>query len=466
MNVFSGGNGSGKTMIATNILGNLCWGPQNDWFDNELFRTFKRPFRGRIVSTHKNISESIIPKLKQYFPATKYITRKEKQSYEAKWITDLGCEFDIMTYDTDPKQFEGPTVHFVWFDEPPPQTIFGSCVSRLREGGFVIITMTPLYDGAWIFDRIDNPFADKDSSKWFLVMADVEDNCKDHGARGTLTHDNIDRMIAEYPSDEREARKSGKPIALSGRVYSQFNKNVHVIPRSKIPTKGTLIHVNDPHDRKPFALGWYILDDTGDLYVVGEWPNTPYHEMKSSSLVIKDYKDIILDKEKDLGLDAETRIIDARYGNRKSVHTDSTIRDEFDSVGLTYINSYTEDKSSIVAGHQKVKKLLSYDRNQDISSTNKPKLYICDDCINHIYGMLHYGYEEEKNPAKAIKEGVKLVFKDFPDLVRYAVSEFFDIITMEESNEQLKKLNQENDIPDRWKKHREDSKVNTFGYGG
>lgn len=463
VNVLSTGNGVGKTIIAVNIVGNLIWGSQNDWFNNPTFKDFPRPSRGRIVSTHKNIKESIIPKLHEWFPKARYITRKEKQEYEAHWLTDTHSEFDIMTYDTDPEQFEGPTLHWVWFDEPPPYRIFGACISRLREGGIIFITMTPVYSGGWIFDRINNPWINQ--SKWHIVYAEIEDNCLEHGNRGTLKHKDIARMIEEYPPEEREARIKGLPIQLSGKVYQEFDPSVHIIPHSKAPTEGILFHCCDPHDRKPFALGWYLLDPTGDLYIIDEWPNTPFHEMRSCSLNIQDYGKIIEDKEQSLR-SIDTRIIDARYGNRKSVHTNTTIRDEFDDFksdkfpdGITYLNSYTDDDASILAGHNAVKEMLRYDRTKPLSNINKPKLYVCDNCTNHIYQFLHYSYADYRDIEKALKEQVDNKYKDFMDLVRYVVCEIKGFAAQPEK-EQGYAVNE--DVPKSWEKFREPV---TIGYG-
>ncbi len=100
------------------------------------------------------------------------------------------------------------------------------------------------------------------------MTGEIEDNCIEHGVRGTLKHDDIERMIAEYPAEEKEARIKGTPIYLSGRVYKTYDPTVHELEREEAPKEGILINVCDPHDNKPFALGWYIVDTVGDMYIV------------------------------------------------------------------------------------------------------------------------------------------------------------------------------------------------------
>jgi phage terminase large subunit-like protein len=451
VNVFSTGNGVGKSVAAINIIGNLIYGPQNKWFDMPRYRDFYRPSSGRIVSTIRNIEANIVPLLKEWFPKGTYTATKGGKTFLSKFECNTPggvCQFDLMTYDTDPEQFAGPTLQWTWFDEPPPMRIFGECVGRLRRGGLIIITMTPLYSGGWIFDRMENPFEEK-KEPWSLITAEIEDNCIDHGIRGVLKHKDIERVIAEYPEEEREARISGKPIHLTGRVFPQFEPAVHMIHKVPDGVQLQYYQVCDPHDRKPFAMGWYGVDSTGDIYILDEWPNESYHIMKSCSKTVQDYADIIKGKEKTFG--EPYYIIDARYGNRKSVQTGDTIRDEFDEHGIHYSNSYTDDNASITAGHDKVKQLLRYDTKQPISSTNRPKLYVLDTCKNHIYGFLHYTYGNYKDPDKGGLEKVEEKYKDFMDCIRYMVSD----------NPQYNKEESQGYVPDSW--NRENSNLTSYG---
>jgi len=72
INIFSAANGVGKSAIASNILVNLIYGPQNKWFDTEFYRNFKRPSRLRIASDPTVLENKSIPEFKKWAPAHTY----------------------------------------------------------------------------------------------------------------------------------------------------------------------------------------------------------------------------------------------------------------------------------------------------------------------------------------------------------------------------------------------------------
>ncbi len=69
ISLFIGGNGTGKTSAGANIVANICYGPQNKFFDYELFKNWPYLKKGRIISDPTTLKEKIIPELKKWFPA-------------------------------------------------------------------------------------------------------------------------------------------------------------------------------------------------------------------------------------------------------------------------------------------------------------------------------------------------------------------------------------------------------------
>src|SRR3990167_3500269 len=72
VNLFSAANGVGKTATGVNIITNLCFGIQNDFFKLPLFENYKYLKKGRIISDPTTIKEKIVPELKKWFPSNRY----------------------------------------------------------------------------------------------------------------------------------------------------------------------------------------------------------------------------------------------------------------------------------------------------------------------------------------------------------------------------------------------------------
>lgn len=263
-------NAVGKTCVGANVVANICFGPQNEWFDHDFYRNFPHLKKGRIITDPTTIKEKIIPELKKWFPSNRYdvhyTTKKESKPYEAKWFTDTGFEFDIMSNEQDAKEFESADLGWVWFDEPPPKAIYTASVARTRLGGILFFSVTPLKHSAWMEDEIVNK---ADGVRKAVIEADVEDNCKQHGVRGFLEHQNIENMIAEYPDDERETRAKGKFGHSLGVIHKKFKREVHVIKPFEINYKDyTIVCALDTHPRLPEALSWMAIDRKGQKFLI------------------------------------------------------------------------------------------------------------------------------------------------------------------------------------------------------
>ena len=118
-----------------------------------------------------------------------YGREKGKQKYFSGYtFPDYEWSLNVMTYDQDPGQFEGATLGLVWCDEPPPEAIWGALAARMRKGGVIFITMTPLGEAAWIYDKLEGAEEVEPglrvNGRWAFLQADVEDNCKTHVCGG------------------------------------------------------------------------------------------------------------------------------------------------------------------------------------------------------------------------------------------------------------------------------------------
>lgn len=411
--ILSAANGIGKTTALVNIAANIIFGPQNRFFNQPLFKDWPFPKRLRFVSEPSQVKESgpFPTEVGKWWPKGKYTVNKDGQHYASiyrsgDWI------LEVMTYEQAPKQHEGANLGLVMFNEPPPENLWTPNISRLRGGGIAMVGMTPLTEAGWFFDRV------VPRHEQFVVYADVETACKQHGVRGHLEHNDIQKMIEEYDEDEREARVDGKAMYLKGLIYKTFNHQIHVLKETiQAPANATIYQAVDPHSDKPFACIWAFVDGKGDLYIIDEWPNVDFNKWKNCQLTIKDYAKIF--KEKEHGLNVHKRIIDRHFADVRSAVNKRTLREELrDDVGLDYEASYQAEQE-VETGILKVREYLKYNPDRPLDTMNKPKLFINPHCQNTIKGFLKWA-RNPKPDAHGFNKPLD-AHKDFPDCVRYLV---------------------------------------------
>jgi phage terminase large subunit-like protein len=407
------GNGGGKTYLLVALLGAIQWPAlAAPCFQDKLFQKWPFPKRLRIASTPKEVEDigAFQTAVKELWPKGRYEEMRKGKSYPCQFKSDTGFVTDVMTYEQDAAEFAGPNLGLVAFNEPPPEDIYKECIARLRKGGIAIGAMTSLNTNPWVVSGIFEKANGKDIR---VIYADAEENCKQHGQNGTLEHEQVEKILSQFDPDEREARKSGKPLIFAGRIFKTFDRNVHVrefdIPPSGV-SHGMIV---DPAIGKPLAIAWRFVDKTGTLHYYDEWPEFQFEGAKDSNLAVSDY--VALIKTRENGRRMDSRILDRHFGNSRRTLGGLTLKQEFDEAGLEFTDSYTMDPASEVeSGILKVKEYLKYDKTKPIDALNRPKIVIHPNCKNLIAAFERWG----RNPKTGKPEEA---FKDFMDLVRYDV---------------------------------------------
>lgn len=407
--ILSAANGVGKTVGLVSIAGAIMFGSSNRYFDYPLFKSWPHPKRLRIVSEPSQIEEGgpIPTEIKKWWPRGRYQTFKDSKHYVKRY--EAG-EFilEVLTYQQEAEQHEGANLGLVLFNEPPPEHLWTPNISRLRAGGIAVVGMTPLTEAGWFFDKVVPRHQD------FIVYGDVETACRQHGTRGHLEHEQIQKMIAEYDPEEREARIEGKAMYLKGLIFKTFNPQVHILKDTLLPpSNATIYQVVDPHTDKPFAIIWAFVDARGDVFVYDEWPNQDFYKWRNCQLTIPDYKKIFQDKEQ--GLIVHKRIIDRHFSEVTHLKgmTRKTLRDDFREAGVDFMPSY-QAKEEMDVGIAKVREYLRYNPDRPIDTLNKPKIFINKHCQNTIKSLSRWSRDPKTGD-------VQDQFKDFCDVVRYLV---------------------------------------------
>jgi phage terminase large subunit-like protein len=381
ISLLSAANGVGKSTLSVNMLANLFFPSGNQFFQQPLMKNFPYLKKGRIVSAPTTIKEAIIPELKRWFPKGRYTTSKEGRGYEYRWKTDTGFEFDLMTFEQSVEEFESANLGWVWIDEICPNAIYKACISRLRNGGVLWITATPLTGSAWMYDDI---IANQNNEAGFrtYLEADVWSASVSKGVRGYLTDENINRMIAQYDDEDKQARIFGKFQHLTGLVFKQFSRRVHVIkPFSVSPYQLSVVEAIDPHPRNEDAVLWTAIDKYGRFFVIDELYFKSSGSVKELAFRIK---------SKASNYNIINRIGDPSMFNEDQ-HRDKSLATMLKEVEPSL--NYAPATKYRANADQAIRDALHYVEVAGQIIT-PPNLYIFDNCQRLIYEMEHYRWDD------------------------------------------------------------------------
>jgi len=396
INLFVAANGVGKSAIGAMIVRSICFGSPNEWFNHPLFKEFPYMKKGRIISDPTTLKEKIVPELKKWFPSNrytiKYKTTKAGKNYEAKWTTDTGHEFDLMSNEQDPKEFESVDLGWEWFDEPSKKSIYLASIARLRRGGILFWTMTPLSYSAWIKDDL---YDKRDGRNIDYVTADVEDNCIEHGVRGMLKHDNIEKMLARYPEAEKEARAHGKFGHLLGLVHKNFEPKIHVIEPFQIDNNFTIYHAIDTHPRVPDANLWMAVNEKGQKYIIDEMSFTGTHVEQAQAI-----------KTKESNWNMGSRLIDPSAFNDDKRTLEKSYAERLQDEGLIF----RRGSKKLIDCIRKTEDDFKYQMREGTMIV-QPNVFIFSNNVKLIRELLHYVWDEyagkgadEKDPKPVPKD--------------------------------------------------------------
>lgn len=367
-----------------------------------------------------------------------------------------GTIFTFKSYDQGRDAFQSDDIDLIWNDEEPPMEIIKEQKMRLIDrNGKMIISMTSLkgvtelvadmYEDADVIESQTVPeyiAAIKPGLRGKVLPRIAEKNGVRFYFLWTIENPHVNqvRLLEELElmtDQEVLSRIFGIPENLAGKIYMSFNKKVHCVPLEMIPLTGNqLWNVLDPHDRKPWAIGWFLANRNGSLYMVDEYPNRPFNEMLYDDKTYKDYAAVIKAKEAGIreifNVEGHVRrIIDPNFGNktvqkseREGGQSKTTPVKELAKFGL----NYKDGIDALEAGHLAVRKMLHWKRKGgDGDDRNElviyPAIYFGDWLINTILHLSRYSRKDTIAGDGDVKDkvGPQEKYKDFCDLVRYFI---------------------------------------------
>lgn len=332
-----------------------------------------------------------------------------------------GSKTVFFSGEQDTFRYEGGTWDAIGWDEPPKQSHYvamkrGALVKRAP----MFFYLTPLSE-PWIFDTLMQDARDEGNS---VSVSTCDLMSEEVDWMTTEAKEEFEREVFREDPHQVEARVHGKFTHLLGRIYPTYDENVHFIPHAEIEqrmlTTVTYGVTVDPHDRRPFAIGWWFVDPLGDIYFYKNYPLQPMPEIKSCDLTVKDYANMIKDEQSAL----RDKKITFFFGDpnkfptvrKTNLYAGQTLIDDF---GVEKLYFDVEINDSIAEGHRTVRsEYLHYDIEKPIDHKNKPKIFVSTECANIHASMMKYTWDEKKSKDVA-SEIPHEKYKDFADVVRY-----------------------------------------------
>lgn len=401
---FFGGNSSGKSVagLAEHVI--------HTTFNTHPYSGVKLPhpaFHRMGFESFRNLESYYLPILKEWIPRKMLVGGSWSDAYNVKYnLLRLvnGDLIDYLSYDMEVSKFESSTLHTFWGDEKIPEDIYDATLARLlRTNGYFWSTVTALNGMPWILSRV-----------WGVNTEDTQTWVVDMDENPYLDESAKKRIMAEWSPEEREARKSGKPMQFQGLVYPELEESVHMTTLKPEPF-WPMYFVMDAHPRKEAHMAWFCVDPGGAGYVADELQLRGTPQELAERIFQKEYA-----IRQWIG--APVKGVQRRWIDLSAITNDSDIQNHYDlmaefrKVGLPFSNA---NRSSV--GYQTTKQYLHYDHSKPVGPFNKPMLYFCRGRVPKTwFSMTHLMYEEYRHHgSKDPKEKVKDWGKDPADCVRY-----------------------------------------------
>jgi phage terminase large subunit-like protein len=425
--LYIGGNRAGKTIADVT---ECCW-----WLTKtHPYRDMpKEPTRGRLVCVDflNGLDKIILPLFKQWLPAKYLIDGNWDKSYdkEHKTLTlNNGSFIEFMSYDQDLDKFAGTSRHFIAFDEEPPKHIFNECRARLIDtGGSWWISMTPLDGLTWVYEDIYSPVVeDRTNTRFDVIQADMLDNPH-------ISAEEAEEYLAGLDPQERAAREKGQFVQLGGRVFKNFNPEIHRVDFDFKLTREMRIYTSiDIGWAHPTAWLWHAVEPNGHI--------TTFHEMVESFVTIeqwakkvKEYEDAAL---KPLGISVYLRTGDPAMRQTRSNTGTSDIQ-EYSRHGIYLaVEGVPTGPSSVNIGLVKIEQYMQAD--SDPREEGRPFWQYTANCSTLEHQMLRLRWatyaSKKMEFDNAPKGTIHKKDDDAPDSLRYFMTLMTDLSFKNETN--------------------------------
>lgn len=360
-----------------------------------------------------------------------------------------GSVIHIRSYDQHHTTFEGIDYDWEHWDEPPPQKI----LTAAERGKIVTnapswFTMTPLkepyiYDmlslNAYNFGGNDNEIAVIRGSIWencrnfcWYCQLDIPENdekrtiprCpKCNRLTGFIPRAGIEEYLKTLDPDDRESREFGIWHHLSGLVFKELSRDMHVYEDFPIPKSWMRVEGIDPHDARPTHWLFGAVSPE-EVEINGRQKNRIYFY---DHLLLKGTVDDMVSQVKGMratyGYDTPAFVVlDKKYGEKTQMEERSW-QIEFERRGINRIRLSHSSPGDVELGHKIVKEYLKVHYSALLGVAKPGMMFAKKGCGNKYgpnTGPLHYMFNYQYKDGQSKPEEQ---YKDWPDTVRYIAME-------------------------------------------
>ena len=163
-----------------------------------------------------------------------------------------------MSHKQDKEDFEGIEADGIFWNEPPPQSMWVALNRGLvSTGGFWVVAATMLLSSAWFWEELVSKAIREMSPDIDLFWHSIWDNTSENGGCPTQTCRSVKLWLDSIVSaEERLAREHGHEWQRSGLVIGAFDKRKHVIEPIELPEHCMIMAGIDPAGARPYAALW------------------------------------------------------------------------------------------------------------------------------------------------------------------------------------------------------------------
>jgi hypothetical protein len=232
----------------------------------------------------------------------------------------------------------------------------------------------------------------------------------------------IEEYLKTLSAEDREAREEGRWAHLSGLVYKELDRTVHLYKDFEIPRNWMPIEAVDPHDARPTR--WLFGAVSPEDIIVNEKPaNRIYWRgyLLANGNISSIAKQVKVKRAEYGYREASMVLLDAKYGRKstKTAEEETCWEDELSKAGIKHIVLSHSDAGDVALGHKRVKEYLKLHYSV-VKDKEVPGMMFAEEGCRGERGPTQdmFNYQWKMGTDKPEE-----AYKDFADTVRYAALE-------------------------------------------